>query len=45
MHAATIEDALKRLAKYVEVKNMAVVLVEKKYGDEVERRVADVYVS
>ncbi|ABO08479.1 ATPase, T2SS/T4P/T4SS family [Pyrobaculum calidifontis] len=45
MHAATIEDALKRLAKYVEVKNMAVVLVEKKYGDVVKRRVADVYVS
>jgi len=45
MHAATIEDALKRLSRYVEVKNMTVVLVEKRYRDVVERRVADIYVS
>jgi flagellar protein FlaI len=45
MHSTTIDDALKRLEKYVEVKNMAVVQLAKRYSTTIERRVAEIYVK
>ncbi|MEM1836357.1 MAG: ATPase, T2SS/T4P/T4SS family [Pyrobaculum sp.] len=43
MHASNIKDAIKRLERYVEVKNMAIIQLEKKYSATINRRVVDIY--
>jgi flagellar protein FlaI len=45
MHSMTIEDAVKRLEKYVEMKNMAIIQLAKRYSETIERRVVEIYVK
>jgi flagellar protein FlaI len=45
MHSATVEEALRRLERYTEVKNTAIVQLAKRYGAVIERRVVEIYVK
>ncbi|MEM1597709.1 MAG: ATPase, T2SS/T4P/T4SS family [Pyrobaculum sp.] len=46
LHAVSVEDALKRLGKYTEVKNTAIVLLSKKYyKDKIERKISEIHVK
>ncbi|ACB40255.1 ATPase, T2SS/T4P/T4SS family [Pyrobaculum neutrophilum] len=45
MHSTSVEGALRRLAKYVEVENTAIIQLSKTYGKRIERRVIDIYVK
>lgn len=45
MHSTNLEDAIKRLSRYTEVKNMVIVQLEKRYENAIRRRIAHIYVS
>jgi flagellar protein FlaI len=45
MHSATVEEALRRLERYTEVKNTAIIQLAKRYGAVIERRVVEIYVK
>jgi len=45
MHSTTVEEALRRLGRYTEVKKHSHHTVAKRYGAVVERQVVDIYVK
>lgn len=45
LHAISIEDAIKRLENYTEIKNTAIVLLSKKYKEKIERKITEIYVK
>ncbi len=43
MHSVTVEEALRRLERYTEVKNVAIIQLAKRYGAAIERQVVEIY--
>lgn len=43
MHSTNVKDAIRRLEKYAELRNVAIIQLEKKYEKGVRRRVVEIY--